>query len=71
MPWIKDTNSLSYAIYTIYMDTIKIFLQPQISDLFDDGRKKSRLELLKRLHDQLKKVYELEMRKREDEPFDY
>lgn len=71
MPWVRDTNSVAFKIHKVYLDTIKIFLRPQITDLFDDGRKKVRAELLKELHLLLKDVYELEMCKREDEPFDY
>lgn len=69
MPWFKNESSLSHEIYTIYMDTIKIFLQPQIGDLFNDGRKIARAALLKKLHLALKKVYALERSK--DQSFDY
>lgn len=71
MPWFKNDTSLSHEIYTIYIETIRIFLQPQITDLFDNGRKTKRAALLKKLHIALKKVYELERSKREDQPFEY
>lgn len=68
MPWFKDPTSLAHVIYSIYMETVKIFLQPQISDLFDDGRKKKRAELLKKLHIVLKQVHVLEQESRDDQP---
>lgn len=71
MSWYKRNTSLAYRIHAVYLETIRIFLQPQISDLFDDGRKKARHELLKELHVLLKDVHELEVCKREDEPLDH
>jgi hypothetical protein len=70
MPWLKDEKSLAYKIYAIYTDTLKVFLQPQIGDLFNDGRKKTRDDLLRKLHTLLKEVYKLEMSKRKDQSFD-
>lgn len=60
MPWFNQPESLSYKIYKIYTDTASVFIRPKISDLFDDGRRKIRAELLHDLLELLKKVYELE-----------
>lgn len=60
MPWYKHPASLAYKIYKIYTDTVELFLRPKISDLFDDGRRKARADLLRDLHNFLNEVYALE-----------
>jgi hypothetical protein len=71
MPWFKDSSSLAREIYDIYIETIKIFLQPQVSDLFNDGRKTARTALLNKLISALNKVYNLERKSQQDQSFDY
>ena len=60
MPWLNDQASIAYKIYQIYMQTLDIFMKPQISDFFDSNRQKTRAELLGKLHSLLRRVYFLE-----------
>lgn len=60
MPWFKKPDSLAYKIYQVYTETLDIFMKPKVSDFFDDGRKKSRAELLKKLTLLLQEVHKLE-----------